>query len=141
MSRKPEQLVWDSLRLKSSGKILFQRHEDRFSAGIPDLSGVFRCVQFWCELKHADGSKRLLLRQRQLNWMLERSTRGVDTILLARRGPHEWAGCSVDESTYPELIRGVDFNRLAVLGRLEVNPVELIERLLHDNSCSSCAYE
>lgn len=134
MSRKPEQLVWDSLRLKSLGKILFQRHEDRYSAGIPDLSGIKRRVQFWCELKHADGSKRLLLRQRQLTWSLERSAHGVPAILLARREPHEWAGCLVDSSTYPELTGGVDFNRLSHLGRIDVCPVELIERLLVDCS-------
>lgn len=134
MSRKPEQLVWDSLRLKSLGKILFQRHEDRYSAGIPDLSGIKHGIQFWCELKHADGSKRLLLRQRQLIWSLERSAHGVAAILLARRGPHEWAGCLVDSSTYPELTKGVDFNRLSHLGRIDVCPVELIERLLVDCS-------
>lgn len=132
MPRKPEQVVWDSLRLKASGKILFQRHEDRHSAGIPDLSGVFKNSQFWCELKHADRAKRLLLRQRQLNWMLERFNRGVPTILLARRGAHEWAGCPVTEETHPELSKGVDFNRLAFLGRLDVCPVALIERLLAD---------
>lgn len=136
MSRKPEQLVWDSLRLKSLGKILFQRHEDRYSAGIPDLSGVRRGVQFWCELKHAEKSKKLLLRQRQLTWALERSAHGVPVILIARREPHEWAGCSVDESTYPELIKGIDFNGLAFLGKTDVCPVELIDRILVDCSAA-----
>lgn len=132
MARKPEQLVWDSLRLKSLGKILFQRHEDRFSAGIPDLSGAMHGVQFWCELKSAPNSGRLLLRQRQLNWMAERSEHGVPCMLLARRDPHEWAACFVTRTVHPDLSAGIDFGQLAFMGRSDVCPVYLIEKLLED---------
>lgn len=132
MARKPEQLVWDSLRIKSLGKVLFQRHEDRFSAGIPDLSGVMRGVQFWCELKSAPDSGRLLLRQRQLNWMAERSEHGVPCMLLARRGPHEWAACFVTRTAHPDLSAGVDFGQLAFMGRSDVCPAHLIEKMLED---------
>jgi hypothetical protein len=64
--------------------------------------------------------------------MAERSACGVPCILLARRGPHEWAGCGVTRSDHVLLSEGVDFGQLAFLGRSDVCPVYLIEKLIED---------
>jgi hypothetical protein len=134
MSRYPEQLVWDALRLRAAPRFLLQRHEDRFSAGIPDLSGLVDRVSFWCELKSSPPTGRLRLRQRQLNWMAARAAAGAVCLLLARRLPHEWAACLVTRENHEELSAGVDFAGLAGLGRFDTSPLPLVERLvLHDS--------
>ncbi len=132
MSRKPEQRVWDSLAEQARGKILFQRHEDKYSSGVPDLSGVFDRRFFFCELKAAAVllPRRLHLRQRQLNWMREYCTHGVPCLLLARRRPSEWAGAILVPSVYEKLSSGASFTDLATIGRSGDDPVALIDRLL-----------
>lgn len=132
MSRKPEQLAWDNLRLKSGSRILFQRHEDRLSGGVPDLSGIYSGTQFWCELKASRGLERIVLRTRQVNWMAKRSESGVPCILLARREPDEWAGCIVRPESRGKLLAGINFGDLAFLGRSDVDPLNILVCLLGD---------
>lgn len=100
MARKPEQLVWDRLRAAAGSRILFQRHEDKLCSGIPDLSGVFQGVQFWCELKAEGAGGRLKIRQSQLNWMLRRSQSGILCILAVGRTDKTWAVCPIDYNTH-----------------------------------------
>lgn len=133
MAREPEQRVWDSLALRTRPRILWQRHEDRYSAGIPDLSGVFKGRTFWCELKAATGGRALGLRQRQLNWMLERHEHGAPCILLVRRAPNEWAGCAVDKGNHARLTAGAGFDDIVYMGRAEIDPAHLIQGLIADS--------
>lgn len=133
MSRKPEQVVWDDLRAQSGSRILFQRHEDYLSAGIPDLSGVIYRTQFWCELKAARGSESLRLRQRQLNWMNMRQEAGVPCFLLVRREPREWAGCVMDRDNWSWLsnrIKSTTFDDITYLGCFDSIPHVLLRILL-----------
>lgn len=100
MARKPEQLVWDRLRSAAGNRILFQRHEDKLSAGIPDLSGVSHGIQFWCELKAEGRGGKICLRQSQLNWMLRRSQFGILCVLLVGHADRTWSACAIDYNTH-----------------------------------------
>ena len=41
------------LRYELKGAIIF-RHEDKYTAGIPDMSITYRCVTIWMEIKYAN---------------------------------------------------------------------------------------
>ena len=49
-----EQALWQNLKTKMRGKWHVQRHEDRLSPGIPDLSFVCQGVAGWMELKYME---------------------------------------------------------------------------------------
>lgn len=52
MKRDPEQKLWDDVRVCMTGRWHAQRHEDRYSTGIPDVSyGIGRKADGWIELK------------------------------------------------------------------------------------------
>ena len=125
MSRLPEQRVWDSLRRHMPEDFLPQRHEDKYSPGIPDLSFVWRGVQGWIELKAA--RPQLLMRPEQVRWMLRRSREGVPCILLARYGREDWAGIRMQEEAYGRVSRPMHFEDL---GEPTRDPVALLEGLL-----------
>lgn len=120
--RLPEQRVWDTLKRRMPEDFLPQRHEDKYSSGIPDLSFVWRGVSGWIELKSA--SPAIHIRPAQAAWMLKRTRAGVPCILLAR---HQllWAGVRVDTST-----DFAQFTSFKSLGESTLNPVVLLESLI-----------
>lgn len=133
MARKPEQIVWDDLRTRSGSRILFQRHEDYLSEGVPDLSGVIYRTQFWCELKASRGLESLKLRQRQLNWMDIRHAAGIPCMLLVRRAPGEWAGCPLSRDNWEWLsnnITNTTFDDIRHLGAFDSVPHVLIQDMV-----------
>jgi len=95
---KPEQRVWKNIRDAMAGKWSAQRHEDRYSSGIPDVSFSYRdkgsCVSGWIELKSApkmtplpDGERVLKishLTAEQVAWMLDRYHHGGFCVLIIR---------------------------------------------------------
>lgn len=51
--RDPEQILWDDIREGMTARWHPQRHEDRFSTGIPDVSyGIQKLTDGWVELKY-----------------------------------------------------------------------------------------
>jgi hypothetical protein len=71
--KKSEQLMWVKLRaeLMDSGNV-FQRHEDKLSKGIPDLSIEWQGIgTVWVELKVVTNGK-VIIRPEQINWLSER---------------------------------------------------------------------
>lgn len=134
MARKPEQIVWDDLRNQTGSRILFQRHEDYLSCGIPDLSGVIYRRQFWCELKASRGLEPLRLRQRQLNWMNTRYLVGVPCFILARRAPGEWAACPLTDDNWRWLsdrLNSTTFDDLRYAGKFDSIPHVLIQEMVN----------
>jgi hypothetical protein len=97
--RHPEQKVWDTLKRRMPEDFIPQRHEDKYSAGIPDLSFVWRGVSGWIELKNATPSFEV--RPAQLAWMTKRSKAGAICILLARYN-NMWAACRIQDGVQLE---------------------------------------
>lgn len=120
--RHPEQKVWDYLRRKMPPEFVPQRHEDKYSSGIPDLSFIWRGVSGWIELKNATPSFNL--RPAQLAWMTKRMRAGAVCILLARYD-NQWAGCRITEGMSLE-----NFSTFKSLGDPVTDPVVLLERLV-----------
>lgn len=51
MAKKPEAIFWDWLESAIMGRWIVQRHEDKYSVGISDLSYALRDTMGWIELK------------------------------------------------------------------------------------------
>lgn len=88
--KKPEQRMWDYLRRRMNGRWDAQRHEDRHSEDIPDLSYACCGVSGWIELKTiADWPKRTEtpiridhLTPGQVNWLENRGRAGNGKVYL-----------------------------------------------------------
>lgn len=92
--RRPEQIVWQRLRpqLVKAGALV-QRHEDRLSVGIPDISIVLDGRSGWIELKAAATvTSALKLRDQQHLWMAARTNAGCPCMILAQVGCGLWYG-------------------------------------------------
>lgn len=82
--RKPEQKVWDYLDRQMGRRWHVQRHEDRYSLDIPDLSYGLGGTDGWIELKTiprwpANPAKPVAiphLRPGQVNWIEDRNRYG-----------------------------------------------------------------
>lgn len=87
---KPEQLQWQYLSKAMSGLWDAQRHEDRYSPDIPDVSYAIQNVDGWIELKtlmkypvNPDKPIRLAhLRSGQVNWIERRGAAGAGRVFL-----------------------------------------------------------
>lgn len=98
MSKHPEQLQWQRASAVLHTYALCQRHEDRYSSGIPDVSFVQRDTgrSGWVELKTISawsrGPTRIPhLSVEQVNWIGTRSLLGAAIwVLLWVREPNEW---------------------------------------------------
>ena len=98
--RKPEQLAWVNMRREMSGLWVAQRHEDRFTCGIPDVSFVLPGgVGGWIELKAGD---RFKVSPEQIQWMLLRARYGQCCILAAWDG-RVWHASRVGEHNFDRL--------------------------------------
>lgn len=90
MSTKPEQLMWDYLDDTMRGRWDAQRHEDKFSESVPDVSFACRGVDGWLELKVLPSwpkqpgvnVRMSHLRPGQVNWMEIRGKRGRGAVWL-----------------------------------------------------------
>lgn len=131
--KKPEQLVWLGLDREFGNDWIAQRHEDKYSVGIPDVSFVYGVHGGWIELKAAAAGERLKIRPEQINWMARRVTRGQPCILLARRGT-DWAGALVDNATAELLREPTNFDRLAALGAFNTSARRVVDRCLEQYS-------
>ncbi len=86
--------LWNTLRDGMAGRWHCQRHEDKYSTGIPDVSfGIGRVSDGWIELKYLDKLPRDLrvrpfdfaldhLTPEQRNWMDLRSKFGTGRVFL-----------------------------------------------------------
>jgi hypothetical protein len=96
MATKPEQKMWDYLTAAMRGRWDAQRHEDKLSNSVPDVSFACQGVDGWLELKTIEEwPKRATtmvklqhLRSGQVNWMEDRGRRGRGAcwVLLAVGG-------------------------------------------------------
>lgn len=85
-ARLPEQRLWSLVDRHYFPRLLMQRHEDRLSPDIPDVSYVDRSTGEcgWIELKVLRGWGHCpLLRPGQINWMAARAALGAPVWLLA----------------------------------------------------------
>lgn len=88
--RKPEQKQWDYLSRQMSGLWDAQRHEDRHSPDVPDVSFAMQGIDGWLELKTlAAWPKRSTtqvylehLTSGQVNWLERRGSRGSGRVWL-----------------------------------------------------------
>lgn len=98
---KPEQRMWGVVAGGMAGMWHAQRHEDRYSTDIPDLSfGIGGCSEGWMEFKCLDKYPSGTAKTQkswdfsadyftvgQRNWLSERSRRGTGRcFLLAKMG-------------------------------------------------------
>jgi hypothetical protein len=89
MSRLPEQKVWDQFRRAAPEGLMLQRHEDKFSLGIPDVSFMWAGTSGWVELKNAsEGS--FFVRPAQYAWWTRYAAAGGCVALMARVSPDDW---------------------------------------------------
>ena len=133
--QKPEQLVWQSLRplLVAAGAVV-QRHEDKYSVGIPDVSVVYGGRSGWIELKAARTSHTpLKLRDAQHNWMASRTNAGCPSFILAHVAGGRWYGGVIGHGYINprDLWEPTSCSGLVALGGCSsVDPVELVRDLI-----------
>ena len=90
----PEQKAHAALQREMGGRWHYQRHEDKYSSDVPDISFAYLGQHGWIELKAAKDNEAIKLRPGQLNWMLKR---GGNAFLIIRqlddKGRHrQWVG-------------------------------------------------
>lgn len=98
--RKPEQVLWDDLKKATAcPAVIWQRHEDRYSTDIADLSfSIVPGASGWVELKVVydlevtrDGQLRLRhMTMGQAQWLVERWERGTLTFVLLQYEDTYW---------------------------------------------------
>lgn len=87
--KKPEATFWDWLSRTTGSLIDFQRHEDMYSVGIPDLSYGVKGVNGWIELKaytEWPTGKLPHYTAKQANWLTQRGAHGGSCFILIRFG-------------------------------------------------------
>ena len=87
MSTKPESAFWKWLNAATIGLWHVQRHEDRYSVGIPDVSYGADKINGWIELKAYDKWPTKSLSHytsKQVNWLTNRGERGGHCFILIR---------------------------------------------------------
>jgi len=57
----------------ASSDWVWQRHEDRLSAGIPDISFVSPNSAGWLEMKATILDRKIKIRTKQINWLCDRA--------------------------------------------------------------------
>ncbi len=85
-----EQRVWDYLARSMKGRWFVQRHEDRYSDSIPDVSFVMTGVSGWLELKQISTWPKKdttpinipHLESGQVNWLEQVSNNGGNAWML-----------------------------------------------------------
>jgi hypothetical protein len=94
-----EAKLWDDVRCGMNTRWHAQRHEDKYSTGIPDVSyGIKRLADGWIELKYTpalptpgDGPWDFSMHHftpEQRNWLEKRTKHGTGRVfLMARMGP------------------------------------------------------
>jgi hypothetical protein len=88
--RKPEQKQWDAVARTMDRYWDAQRHEDKYSDGIPDVSFAYRGTDGWLELKviprfpkNEDHPISIPhLRPAQVNWMEKRARWGNGKVFM-----------------------------------------------------------
>jgi len=114
--KTPEQLAWIALQRSMGAGWIVQRHEDRYSSGIPDVSYVLPGgAAGWIELKAGD---RFEIRPDQANWAAARAGWGARCLVMAPGAGDQWAGVRVSGANLPRLRRATRFEHLAALGRV-----------------------
>lgn len=87
MSTKPESAFWKWLDMATIGLWDVQRHEDKYSVGIPDISYGSEGVNGWIELKAynkwPNGSLPHFT-SKQANWLTNRGKKGGLCFILIR---------------------------------------------------------
>jgi hypothetical protein len=130
----PEQAAWAQLRLAMDDHWVAQRHEDRFSVGIPDVSFVLPGGHSgWIELKAANLAGKVVIRQSQILWMHRRAKIGAACFIMIRGVPG-W--CSIDFGKVgAEAIMNIrTFNDAVRVGHLAESAVEAFNLAWH-NRC------
>lgn len=95
MAKSKEQLLWRALDAEMRSFWTAQRHEDRYSPDVPDVSFALNGVDGWAELKVVDPTPKpdALLRiahftSGQRNWLYKRGRAGTGhCFLLAKAEP------------------------------------------------------
>lgn len=82
---------------KAFANVHFQRFEDRFHSGIPDINFCVDGVEWWVEAKHLDALPvrastpvRIDLRMDQVLWLKHRKKAGGLSLVLVRVGREQW---------------------------------------------------
>ncbi len=84
---KPERAFWKWLDSATTGLWHCQRHEDKYSVGIPDISYGAGGVNGWIELKAYDKWPVKTLSHftsKQANWLTNRGERGGHCFIIIR---------------------------------------------------------
>jgi len=90
-----EDTLWAYLRTGLRGRWHAQRHEDKLTKGIPDISYAMQNVDGWIELKalddwpkYGDTPVRLNLTPDQANWLRDRCAMGNGEVWILLRVGH-----------------------------------------------------
>lgn len=94
--RKPEQRLWDSMRRAHGSTIHLERIENAVGTGIPDVLSLDEGWVVFCELKVQEDiptrastpllGKKKGLNTDQLNWHLNWTKRGGNSLIIVRIG-------------------------------------------------------
>lgn len=87
MATKPERAFWKWLNMATTGLWHVQRHEDKYSVGIPDISYGADGINGWIELKAYDkwpNGNLPHFTSKQANWLTNRGERGGHCFILIR---------------------------------------------------------
>lgn len=94
----PEQRAHKAVQREMGGLWDYQRHEDRYSPDIPDISFAYEGQHGWIELKSAELGEVIKLRPGQINWLVRRGGHGFLIIRSTLKGKHlGWVGVRNDE--------------------------------------------
>lgn len=110
-----------------------QRHEDRYSVDIPDVSFALpHGVAGWVELKAEGKSGEFEVSPGQIRWMLRRARLGVRCVLMARAAGGWWAGALVAPRDEWALLGARAAPDVAAIGVRDPSPRRvLLECLAH----------
>lgn len=91
---KPEKLLWQRVKTCMGTIWDCQRHEEKYSVGIPDVSFAMKGINGWLELKYLKEwpkSGPVLIPHftpQQKNWLYKRNEHGGNCFLLLQIGDH-----------------------------------------------------
>ena len=104
---KPEQLANAYFRDKArAAGWMTQRHEDKISTGIPDISFVSPCSDGWIEMKATTGDRALKIRIAQVNWLCDRSRFAHFSGYMLCRADKKWLVAQIAERDRDFLMSG-----------------------------------
>lgn len=112
----------------------WQRFEDKFQAGIPDINICYQGVETWVEAKHIKALPKwphtpikVEIRKEQVIWLNNRKRAGGRVLVLVRIGREEWVAFNDHFKKLEEGIPMETFFQLATYRSKELDVKRVLE--------------